>query len=64
MTDSGQSDFVDAPDAPDEIGAMKQIVEILEPFDDRSVRRMLEWLVAHELELSGANLDHVIDGAP
>lgn len=59
MTQPGESDTV--PTIVEELVAMEKITGILATFPDFQVRRMLEWIVANELELPRANLDAVIN---
>jgi hypothetical protein len=39
------------------------MTELLDPFSDDAVRRMLEWLLAREYDLTGVSINAVIDGA-
>jgi hypothetical protein len=44
-----------------EIEAMREIVGILEPFDGKTRRRMLEWVVGYQAELPGYCLPSMRD---
>lgn len=49
MTQRDQSNLSIDP----EIQGMRSITEILEPFDGKTRRRMLEWVVGYQAELPG-----------
>lgn len=49
-------------DANVEIEAMAEINELLQPFDNKTRRRMLEWVVAFQAELPVAVIPSVSRG--